>query len=89
MKCTPQNWTLGAVFEVRVGGPGASVVRGSSVESTVRTAVIVLLDPARDARGLVEVLVLVEPHLLFFQAAMEPLDIAVALGMVVGGVPVR
>ena len=84
MKCTPQNWTLGAVFEVRV-----CVVRGSSVESTVRTVVIVLLDPARDARGLVEVLVLVEPHLLFFQAAMEPLDIAVALGMVVGGVPVR
>ena len=50
----------------------------------MRTVVIVLLDPTSDAPlGLVEVLVLVEPHLLFFQAAMEPFDIAVALGMVV------
>ena len=56
----------------------------------MRTVVIVLLDPARDAQlGLVEALVLVEPHLLFFQAAMEPLNVAVALGMVVSRAPVR
>ena len=55
----------------------------------MRTVVIVLLDPASDAQhGLVEALVLVEPHLLFFQAAMKPFDVAVALGMVVGGAPV-
>jgi hypothetical protein len=33
----------------------------------MRTVVIVLLDPAGDALlGLIEVLVLVEPHLLFY-----------------------
>src|SRR5208282_3417499 len=72
------------------GEPGTSIVRGLSVESAMRTVVIVLLDPAGDAQlGLVESLVLVEPHLLFFQAAMKPLDIAVALGVVVSGAPVR
>ena len=56
----------------------------------MRTVVIVLLDPAGDAQlGLVEVLIFVEPHLLFFQAAMEPLDVTVALGMVVSRAPVR
>src|ERR1700675_529570 len=56
----------------------------------MRTVVIVLLDPACDAQfGLVEVLVLVEPHLLFFQAAMKPFDVAVALGMVVSRAAVR
>src|SRR5258708_34821833 len=55
----------------------------------MRTVVIVLLDPACDAQlGLVEVLIFVEPHLLFFQAAMESFDVTVALGMVVGGAPV-
>ena len=54
----------------------------------MRTVVIVLLDPASDAQlGLVEVLVFVEPHLLFFQAAMEPLDVTVSLGMVVSRAP--
>ena len=54
----------------------------------MRTVVIVLLDPTSDAQlGLVKVLVFVEPYLLFFQAAMEPFDVAVALGMVVGGAP--
>jgi hypothetical protein len=53
-----------------------------SVESAVRTVVIVLLDPTCNAQlGLIEALVLVEPH---FKAAMEALDVAVALGMVVG-----
>jgi hypothetical protein len=56
----------------------------------MRTVVIVLFDPTSDALlGLGEVLVLVEPHLLFFQAAMKLFDVAVALGMVVGRAPVR
>jgi len=56
----------------------------------MRTVVIVLLDPAGDALlGLIEVLIFVEPRLLFFQAAMEPLDVTVALGMVVSRAPVR
>ena len=47
----------------------------------MRTVVIVLFDPSSDAQlGLIEVLVFIEPHLLFFQAAMEPFDVAVALG---------
>ena len=51
----------------------------------MRTVVIVLLDPAGDAAlGLVEFLIFVEPHLLFFQTAMKPFDVTVALGMVVG-----
>ena len=79
------------MFEVMVWAKtGTGIVRGSSVESAMRTVVIVLLDPARDAQlRLSEVLVFVEPHLLFFQAAMEPFDVAVALGMVVGGAPMR
>jgi hypothetical protein len=56
-------------------GEATSVVRGSSVEFAMRTVVTVLLDPASDAQlGLVEVLVLVESHLLFSQAAKEPFD---------------
>ena len=56
----------------------------------MRTVVIVLLDPVRDAQlGPVEVLVFVEPHLLFFQAAMEPFDVTIALGMVVSRAPMR
>src|ERR1039458_9408322 len=56
----------------------------------MRTVVIVLFDPTSDAQlGLVEVLVLVEPHLLFFQAAMESLDVTIALGMVISGAAVR
>jgi len=56
------------------------------VKSVMRTVVIALLDPASDAQlGVVEVLRLVEAHLLFFQAAMKPFDVAVALGVVVSG----
>jgi len=56
------------------------------VESAMRTVVIGLLDPVRDAvPGLLEALVFVESHLLFFQAAMEQFDITVALEMVAGG----
>jgi hypothetical protein len=60
---------------------GTGFVRGSAPESAMRTVVIVLLDPACNAPlGLVEVLVFVEPHLLFFQAAMKPFNVTVALG---------
>ena len=56
-------------------------MRGLSVESARPTVVIVLLDPACDPLlGLIEALVFVEPHLLFFQAAMKPLDVTVASG---------
>lgn len=69
------------MFEVRVWTNGHEHRAGFVVESAVRTVVIVLLDPASDALpGLIESLILVEPHLLFFQAAMEPLDVAVAFG---------
>src|SRR5208282_176057 len=65
-------------------------VRGSAPESAMRTVVIVLLDPARDARlGLIEVLILVEPYLLFFQTAMKPFDVTVSLGMIVSRAPMR
>jgi hypothetical protein len=56
----------------------------------MRTVVIVLLDPAGDAvPGLLETVVFVEPHLFFFQAAMEPFDVAVAVGMVVSRASMR
>ena len=55
-----------------------------AVESVMRTVLVVLLDPARDAAvGVLEVLVLVEPHLLFLQAAVEAFDVAVALGLII------
>jgi hypothetical protein len=55
----------------------------------VRTVAIVFLDPQGDAPPcVVEALALVDPDLLFFQAAVEALDVAVALGVVVGGAAV-
>jgi hypothetical protein len=47
-------------------------VRGAISDSAMRPIVIVLLDPAADAGP------------CFFQAAMEPSDVAVALRMMVG-----
>ena len=50
----------------------------------MRTVVMERLEPAGDPQlRLGQVLIVVDPHLLFFQAAMEPFDVAVALGMVV------
>ena len=61
-------------------------VRGSAVESAVGTVVIIFLDPEGDGLPcMVEALVLVDPDLLFLQAAVEAFDIAVAFGVVVGG----
>lgn len=55
----------------------------------MRTVVIIFLDPQSDGPPcVVEALVLVDPDLLFFQAAVEALDVAVSLGMVVSGAAV-
>ena len=80
------------MFEVKGLGKelGTGFVRRSAPEPAMRAVVIVLGDPVSDAPlGLVEVLVLVEPHLLFLQAAMKPFDVAIALGMVVSRTPMR
>ena len=69
---------------------GTGFVRRSAVESAVRTVVIIFLDPQGDRLpGVVEALVLVDPDLLFLQAAVEAFDIAVSLGVVVRGAAVR
>ena len=48
---------------------------------------VVFLDPLGDGLlGMAEALVLVDPDLLFFQAAVESFDEAVAFGMIVSGV---
>ena len=47
----------------------------------MRTVVVVFLDPLGDGLlGMVEALVLVDPDLRFFQAAVESFDVAVAFG---------
>ncbi len=51
---------------------------------------IVLLDPTGDAEPcFVQGAVLCGPDFLFFQAAMEPLDVAVALRVMIGRAPMR
>ncbi len=51
---------------------------------------IVLLDPARDAAArFVQVAILRRPDFLLLQAAMEPLDVAVSLRMMVRRAPMR
>lgn len=55
----------------------------------MRTVVIIFLDPQSDGPPcVVEALVLVDPDLLFFQAAVEAFDAAVSLGVVVSGAAV-
>ncbi len=62
----------------------------SAPESTMWTVVIIFLDPQSDgALCVVEALILVDLDLLFFQAAVEAFDVAVAFGVVVGGAAVR
>ena len=47
-------------------------------DSTMRSVVIVLLDPARDAASrFFRAAILFRPDLLFLQGAMEALDVAV------------
>jgi hypothetical protein len=53
----------------------------------MRPVVIVLLDPASDAGSrFFQAPVLRRPDFLFLQAAMEPLDVAVALRVVTGSI---
>ena len=55
----------------------------------MRTVVIIFLDPQGDGLlCVVEALILVDPCLLFYQAAVEAFDVAVAFGMVVSGAAV-
>jgi hypothetical protein len=56
-------------------------MRSAILHSTMRPVVIVLLDPARDGiASFLQTGILRGPHFLFLQAAMEPLDVAVASG---------
>jgi len=65
-------------------------VRSAISDSPMRPVVIVLLDPANDAAPrFVQCAVLREPDLLFFQTAMEPFDIAVALRVMIGRAAMR
>src|ERR1700683_2483754 len=62
---------------------------GSAVlDSAMRPVVIVLLDPASDAGSRVfQAAILGRPNLLFFQAAMEPFDVAVAFRVMISRPP--
>ena len=56
------------------------------MESAVRTVVIIFLDPQGDGPPCMgQALVLIDPDLLFFEAAVEAFDVPVAFGVVVGG----
>src|SRR5580700_10145659 len=56
----------------------------------MRPVVIVLLDPTSDASPrFVQGAVLRDPDFLFFQAAMEPFDVAVALRVMIGRAAMR
>jgi hypothetical protein len=60
-------------------------VRGTIFDSAMRPVVIVLLDLASDAGSrFFQAPILCRPDFLFLQAAMEPLDVAVALRVVIG-----
>ena len=65
-------------------------MRSAIVNSAVRPVVIVLLDPTSDvAAGFFQAPILRRPDFLFFQAAMEPFDIAVAFRVVIGRAAMR
>ena len=65
-------------------------MRSAIFDSAMRPVVIVLLDPASDTGSrFFQAPVLRGPDFLFLQAAMEPLDIAVALRVVIGRATVR
>ena len=58
------------------------------MDSAVRPVVIVLLDPTSDrCSRFFQAPVLCRPDFLFFQAAMEPFDVAVALRVMIGRPP--
>ena len=60
------------------------------MDSAMRPVVIVLLDPTSDrCPRFFQAPILRRPDFFFFQAAMKPFDVAIALGMVVGRAAVR
>ncbi len=66
------------------------LVRGAISDSTVRPVVIVLLDPAGDvAPRFFQAPILRRPDFLFLQAAMEPLDVAVAFRVMIRRLPME
>jgi len=75
------------VFEV-VAGTKSAGVRGSSVESPdVDDREGTLRPSLRCCAGDIEVRVLVEPHVLFFQATVEPFDVPFVIEMAIGRAP--
>src|ERR1700682_4550821 len=65
-------------------------MRSAILNSAVRPVVIVLLDPTSDAGPpFFHAAIFCGPDFLFLQAAMEPLDVAVALRVMVGRAPMR
>jgi len=60
-------------------------VRSAILDSAVRPVVIVLLDPTSDAGPcFYQAAILRGPDFLFFQAAVEPFDVAVAFRVMIG-----
>src|SRR5450755_5195836 len=59
-------------------------MRSAISDSTMRSIVIVLLDPSSD-RGprFLQAAILGGPHFFFFQAAVEPFDVAVAFRVMI------
>ncbi len=66
------------------------LVRSAISESAMRPIVIVLLDPTSDAGSrFFQAAILRRPDFLFFQAAMEPFDVAVAFWVMMRRAAVR
>ncbi len=65
-------------------------MRSAISDAAVRPVVIVLLDPTSD-RGsrFLQAAILGGPHFFFFQAAVEPFDVAVAFRVMIGRAPMR
>ena len=59
-------------------------MRSAILDSAVRPIVIVLLDPATDRLPrFLHASIFRRPYFLFFQAAMEPFDVAVAFRVMI------
>jgi hypothetical protein len=65
-------------------------VRGAILDSAMRPVVIVFFDPTSDqCSPFFQAPILRRPDFLFFQAAMEPFDVAVAFGVMIRRAPMR
>ena len=61
-------------------------MRSAIVDSAVRPVMIVFFDPTSDrCSRFFQAPILRGPDFLFFQAAVEPFDVAVTFGVVIGG----